>query len=108
MEEKMTPTSNEVDRETDEIMDGLAGNHGFKLGEKLYVFTVTYHYIGRVARITGSVVILEDAEIVMNAGVTQDAVSRIVQGKGKPEVSEKPGMPIRIFLQAVTAVIPLA
>ena|SRR5579872_454234 len=104
----MTPSKrNDEDRETQEIMDGLAGNRGFKLGERLYVFTVTYHYIGRVASVNEHVVILEDAEIVMNAGSANDAVSRIVQGKAKPEISEKPGKPIRVLLQAVTAVIPV-
>ena len=103
----MTPSKHENDRETDEIMDGLSGKSGFKLGERLYVFTVTYHYIGRVASVNDRVIVLEDAEIVMNAGSANDAVSRIVQGKAKPEVSEKPGKPIRVLLQAVTAVIPV-
>lgn len=102
----MTPKGN--DKETDEIIDSLAGNNGFKLGERLYVFTVTYHYIGRVAKVTDRVVVLEDAEIVMNAGSANDAVSKIVQGKAKPEISEKPGKPIRVFIQAVTAAIPVA
>lgn len=101
----MTPKG---DKETDEIMDSLAGTNGMKLGEKLYVFTVTYHYIGRVAKVTDRLLILDaDAQIVMNAGSSNDAVSKIVQGKSKPEVAESPGKPIRIFLQAVTAVIPV-
>ncbi len=101
----MTPKGN--DKETDQIIDGLAGKRGFKLGAKLYVFTVTYHYIGRVAAVDDYTVTLEDAEIVMNAGSANDAVSKIVQGKAKPEVSEKPGKPIHVFIQAVTAVIPV-
>lgn len=99
----MTPKGN--DKETEEIIQGLAGSNGFKLGEKLYIFTVTYHYIGRVAYVNERLIILEDAEIVMNAGSANDAVSRIVQGKSKPEVSERPGKPIRILIQSITAAI---
>ena len=42
----------------------------------------------------------------MNAGSANDAVSRFVNGKVAPEVSEKPGKPVVIFIQSLTAVIP--
>ncbi|MDE1941363.1 MAG: hypothetical protein KGI66_04550 [Patescibacteria group bacterium] len=98
--EEMTET------EVDSILDGLVGD--LRIGQKYYLFTVTYHYIGRVAKISrnGATVTLEDAHIVTTAGSAADAVSQIVQGKAKPEIWEKPGKPIIIFTQSLTCAIP--
>jgi hypothetical protein len=93
-----------MNTKVDEIIDGLTGP--LRIGEKYYFFCVTYHYIGKVAKITPTYLILENAEIVMNAGSENDAVSLIIAGKKKPEVSEKPGKPIIIFTQSLQTVIP--
>jgi len=91
---------------TDRIMNGLSGH--IQLGKSYYFFTVTYHYIGRVAAIDNDIIKIEDAIIVSNAGSEDDAVSKILNGKAKPENSEKPGVPILIFKQSLTAAIPMA
>jgi hypothetical protein len=88
----------------DNILDGLTGD--LRIGEKYYIFTVTYHYIGKIAKITRNTIVLEDAMIVMNAGSATNAVSNILAGKQAPEVSEKPGRPIIIFQASLQSVIP--
>ena len=91
---------------TDRVMKGLSGH--IQIGKEYYFFTVTYHYIGRVASIDNEIIKIEDAIIVSNAGSEDDAVSKILNRKSKPENSEKPGVQILIFKQSLTAVIPMA
>lgn len=91
---------------TNRVMKGLSGH--IQMGKSYYFFTVTYHYIGRVADVDDDIIKIEDAIIVSNAGSEDDAVSKILNGKSKPENSEKPGVPILIFKQSLTAVIPMA
>lgn len=95
-----------LDAATDRVMNGLAGK--IQIGKSYYFFTVTYHYIGRVSSIDDNIIEINDAIIVSNAGSEDDAVSKILNGKSKPENSEKPGVPILIFKQSLTAVIPMA
>jgi len=92
------------DAEVDQVIDGLTGD--LRIGARYYFFTVTYAYIGRITKLTDRCVTIGDVEIVMNAGSANDAVSKIVNGKATPEVSEKPGKPVIIFIQSLTAVIP--
>lgn len=94
------------DAEVDQIISGLTGD--LKIGQRYYFFTVTYAYIGRVSRIGDRTVTLDatDATIVSRAGSEDDAVSKIVNGKRKPENYEVVGKPIQIFLQSLTCVIP--
>ena len=100
---KKTAVASET--EVDSIIESLDGD--VRLGEKYYFFTVTYSYIGRVSKITDEVITLDDSSlIVMSAGGANDAVSKIVQGKQKPEICENPGVKILVFRQALTCVIP--
>ena len=94
-----------TEQEVNNIIDGLAGD--LRIGQRYYVFTVTYAYIGRVAKVTDRALVLEDCTIVSRAGTADDAVSNIVAGKQKPENCELCPMPITIFIQALTAVIPM-
>ena len=95
----------ENNREIDNIVDGLTGD--LRIGQKYYLFTVTYHYIGTVARLGRNTVTLDSRSlIVTSAGSDSDAVSKILQGKAKPELSECPGREITIFVQSLTCVIP--
>ncbi len=100
----MDTKSKATDREVDQIVDGIVGD--LRQGQRYYFFTVTYAYIGRITKLTERCVTIGDVEIVMNAGSANDAVSKIVNGKAAPEVSEKPGKPVIIFIQSLTAVIP--
>lgn len=93
-----------TENEVNQIMDGLTGD--LRIGQRYYFFTVTYAYIGRVEKVTDRCVTIGDVEIVMSAGSANDAVSQIVNGKAKPEVSEKPGKKVLIWLQSLTAAIP--
>ena len=94
-----------TDKDVDNILDSLTGD--LRLGQRYYVFTVTYAYIGRVGKVTSRSVVLEDCTIVSRAGSEDDAVSKIVAGKKKPENCELCPAPITVFVQAITAVIPM-
>ena len=91
--------------EVDRILDGLTGD--LRIGQKYYVFTVTYAYIGRVDRVSNRAVTLADPIIVSRAGDEDDAVSQIVAGKRQPANYEKCPASITIWLQAITATIPM-
>lgn len=90
--------------EVDSILDGLTGD--VRLGQRYYVFTVTYAYIGRVAKITPWAIHLEDVTGVNSAGSEADAVTKIVNGKKKPDSFEIFGKPVIVARQAITALIP--
>ena len=94
------------DKAVDQIIESLSGD--LRIGQRYYFFTVTYAYIGRVAKVGKLTVTLDpsDAMIVSRAGSEEDAVAKIVNGKKKPESSENPGKPVQIFIQALTAAIP--
>lgn len=99
-------TVQNVDAETNQILDGLTGD--FRLGQKYYFFTVTYHYIGAIQSVSPDVIVLEPGSTIVNkAGSENDAVSQIVAGKRKPEIAETPGTAIRILRQSLTAVIDM-
>jgi hypothetical protein len=91
------------EKEVDGIVDSLTGD--LRLGEKYYFFTVTYHYIGRVSKLTDRTVTITDAEIVSAAGDAVDSVSKILNGKIKPAQSETPGKLVTIWLQSLTTTI---
>ena len=89
----------------DQIMDGLTGD--FRMGERYYVFTVTYAYIGTVSRVTDFAIHLDNVTIVSQAGSEVDAVTQIVHGKRKPEASENLGAPMFITRQSVVTAIKM-
>ena len=97
--------SNSGDPETDQIMEGLAGDE-YRLGQRYYVFAITYHYIGTLVRLTDNCLVLDNAIIVLSAGDSDNAVSQIVQGKSDPKVFERPGKPIIINRSAIVSAIP--
>jgi hypothetical protein len=91
-------------KEVDEILDGLTGD--IRVGQKYYFFTGLYHYFGRVAGVSRFAVRLDDqAILVMNAGSATDAVSQIIAGRQKPEISECPRKPIYLPITWITSYI---
>jgi hypothetical protein len=95
----------EGDPETDQIMEGLSGKD-YQLGVKYYCFTITYHYIGTLVKLTNDTLTLDNAMIVLSAGDADNAVSSILAGKTKPKVFEEPGRPIVVSRRAITVMIP--
>ena len=93
------------EKEIDAILNGLTGD--LRLEQRYYVFTVTYAYIGRVTKITEKTITLSDCWIVSRAGSEDDAVSKIVAGKKKPDNYEECPAPITVFIQSLTAAIPM-
>ena len=89
----------------DQIMDGIAGD--FRVGERYYIFTVTYAYIATVARVTDFAIHLDGVTIVSQAGSEVDAVTQIVHGKRKPEACESLGAPMFITRQSVVSAIKM-
>lgn len=98
-------TKEMTEEQVDQVLDGITGD--IRVGQRYYIFTVTYAYIGTVAKVTEGAIYLSprDTIIVMNAGSANDAVTQIVNGKVKPEVWEKPGKPLLVLRQSVTALI---
>ena len=95
------------EQEVTNLMKGLAGT-GVKLGTKYYIFAIPYHFIGTVVSSEDSTITIKDVTIITNAGSATDAVSKILSGKAKPEVSEQPGQPVLVFRQSISAMIPFA
>jgi hypothetical protein len=94
------------DQTVDNIINGIAGD--IRIGQKYYIFTVTYAYIGRVEKLGDrGLTLASDCLIVNRAGSDDDAVSKIVSNKKKPESCETPGKNICVFYQAITALIPM-
>lgn len=89
----------------DQVIDGLTGD--FRVGERYYIFTVTYAYIATIARVTETALHLDRVTIVSQAGSEADAVTQIVHGKRKPEVSENLNAPMFIMKQAVVSAIKM-
>jgi hypothetical protein len=99
-------------KETEEILNGMDGL--FEIGKMYYIFTVTYHHIGRVSRIwlahngdtMPACVELTDHYRVCIAGQQDTAVADICSGKSCPTNWER--MPesshSKIFIHAVTEV----
>lgn len=48
--------------------------HSIRLGEKVFIRTVTYHYTGRVKSITASDLVLEDAAWIADSGRYHNAL----------------------------------
>jgi len=93
------------DAEVEQIINGLAGD--IRIGQKYYIFTVTYHFIGTVESVNSDVIRLApDALLVMNAGSSNDPITRIVNNKVEPQTAECPGKPILIKQQSVVTLIP--
>lgn len=92
------------DKQVEAIIEGLTGV--IRIGQKYYFFVIPYHYIGTVTSVDKDFIVITDAEIVMNAGSDPSAVSKILAGSAKPEVSEKPNRPIIISRSALSAAIP--
>lgn len=92
-------------QKVDQVIDGLTGD--FRVGERYYIFTVTYAYIATIARVSDFALHLDNTIIVSQAGSEADAVTQIVHGKRKPEVSETLGAPMFIAKQAVVSAIKM-
>jgi hypothetical protein len=92
------------DEQVDRIMEGLTGD--LQIGKKYYILTFSYHYIGVVSQVDDKTVYLDASSvmIVTNAGGESDAVSQILNGKKKPEVSEQPHKIIKIRQGAIIAI----
>ena len=101
----MTKADQANDPETDQILKGLAGED-YKLGQRYYIFAITYHYIGKLAKLTPNTLVLEQAMIVLSAGDQENSVTQIVQGKVQPKVHEVVGKPIIINRNAIVSAIP--
>jgi len=56
------------------------------VGEKLFIRTVTYHWVGKVKKLIGGIIELEDASCVFDSGPFKEAF-----GKGNLENSEYSG-----------------
>lgn len=93
------------DPEVDRIIEGLTGD--FKVGERYYIFTVTYAYIAHIAKVTEFGLHLDNTWIVSRAGNDNDAVTQIVHGKSKPEIYEVLGAPMFVARQAVVSAIKM-
>lgn len=93
------------EKQVDRVIEGLTGD--FRVGERYYIFTVTYAYIATIAKITEFALHLDKTVIVSQAGGESDAVTQIVHGKRKPEVSETLNAPMFVAKQAVTAAIKM-
>jgi ATP phosphoribosyltransferase len=92
------------DKEVNQILEGLTGD--IRIGQRYYVFTVTYAYIARVTKVSDWAIHFEDVTIVSQAGSEVDAVTKIVNEKKKPEACEETGKPLIITKQSITALIP--
>lgn len=84
---------------TNEIINGLAGI--IKLGDNLFVATVTYHYMGNVKIITDELLVLDMAIISADLGNYETFLKT-----KKPTQSEKIGE-IIIFKQSIVSIIIL-
>ncbi len=92
-----------TESEVDNVLDGLTGP--LRVGQKYYVLSLPFHFIGTVESITEKWVVLErGAEIVMNAGSASDAVSKIIAGKQQPEAFECPDRRIIVSLPICAAI----
>jgi hypothetical protein len=68
--------------ETIEVNDGQLGKDCYKdicslqdmVGEKYYFRAVTYHLTGRVKRVIGSILVLDDAAWIADSGRFMDAL----------------------------------
>lgn len=98
-------TKQKNDAQVDAILKGLTGD--LRLGEKYYIFTVTYAYIGVVKQVTDYAVHLDNTWIVSRAGSESDAVTKIVHGKKQPETYEVLNAPIFLTLQSIVAAIKM-
>ena len=92
-------------KQVDQVIDGLTGD--FRIGERYYIFTVTYAYIATIARVTDAALHLDKTTIVSQAGSEADAVTQIVHGKRKPEISENLNAPMFIMRQAIVSAIKM-
>jgi hypothetical protein len=67
----------------DEIVEGSA-NVPFEIGEKYFIRTVTYFATGKVKRITGNFLELEDAAWIADTGRFNEAISKGVLNEIEP------------------------
>ena len=93
------------EKKVDQIIDGLTGD--FRVGDRMYIFTVTYAYIALVSKVTDYAIHLENTWIVSRAGSESDAVTQIVHGKRKPEGYEVLNAPIFLTRQSIVAAIKM-
>ena len=82
----------EISEETyEKIIDQLKGdgsveNNSFDdfVGQKVFVRTVTYHLVGRVTKVVGNLVFLEDASWVADSGRFMDAIKKGILQEVEP------------------------
>lgn len=101
----MSTTPVTLDKDVDNIIDGLTGD--FRIGERYYIFTVTYAYIGVIEKTTDAAIHLSNTWIVSQAGHEVDAVTRIVHGSKVPEKYEILNAPIFLMRQALVTAIKM-
>lgn len=98
-------SANVEEAKVDALVEGLMGT--YRVGTKYYIFTPTFHYIGRVGSVfpDGSLLLEKTALIVIYAGESNNAVSLICQGKAKPHIYECPGCQIIIEKHAIISAL---
>lgn len=60
----------------------------FKIGEKVFIRTVTYHMTGRIKAITGKFITLEDAAWIADSGRFADALIKGTLSEVEPIVGD--------------------
>lgn len=58
-----------------ETGESLASRVPFKVGKKYYIRTVTYHVTGKVKKIVGGFLVLEDAAWIADSGRFNEAIN---------------------------------
>lgn len=62
-------------RELVKLVGGSPGrSHSYKIGEKYIIRTVTFHYTGRIAAITDTDIVLDEAAWIADTGRWADAL----------------------------------
>lgn len=77
-ENEQLRTENEELREeldSTEIGESLTSKIPFKVGKKYFIRTVTYHLTGKVRKISGGFLVLEEAAWIADSGRFQQAIN---------------------------------
>lgn len=70
--------------------------HPFKIGECVYIRTVTHHHTGRVTEVIGDFVTLEDAAWIADSGRWMDALKTGMLGEVEPMFA-----PVRVNITSI-------
>lgn len=77
-ENETLKTENEELKEelnTTEVEESLTSKLPFKVGEKYFIRTVTYHMTGKVKKISGGFLVLDDASWIADSGRFNEAIN---------------------------------